>query len=624
MKQRDVGVLGGLLAVLGVLAILITAQPPPFAGGSNGGGNGSGTPPPGGSFNVPAGGSPQPSGAVSTAGGPPSGGPTGSSGQPATGPTLHEGVLGRPSSINPVTARTQADRDLVALVFSGLAKLGPAGRVVPDLAASWTVQKNGGRYTVKIRPDARWQDGVPVTSADVVFTIKVLQDPDYSGPQAASWNEITVKAVNARTVTFDLATPLGGFPNALRQPLLPEHLLKDVAVSDLADSAFSSAPVGSGPYRLIRWDVLGATLEPVVTGRAAQPSASASASASASPSAAAPAAAASSASPAAGSSAAASGPLRIEFSFFVTADELIAAYRSGAVDEASGLSAAQARDLAMTPETRLLRYPLTTLTTVLLNLRPGHPAFRDQRTRRALLEAIDRPKLMDAVISGLGMRADSMISPRSWAFSSAASKPVAFSLKLATRDLKAAGWRQVSGKWHYGTSKTVYEVELIVPDRTSNPAAYAAARFVATSWRTLGFKVRLVPLTPATFVDDRLAEANFAAALLDVNIGLDPDLFPLLASRQAGSGGSNYSGVQSLVLDSRLSSARKPASLTARKTAYAELQKFLSLTQVMLPLYFRDDPVVVSNRINGGKVQLLGDASDRFWDVLTWRLAAGG
>ena len=50
-----------------------------------------------------------------------------------------EGVIGRPVSVSPFTAQTQADRDLVALVFSGLVRNGPDGTIVPDLAERWSV-----------------------------------------------------------------------------------------------------------------------------------------------------------------------------------------------------------------------------------------------------------------------------------------------------------------------------------------------------------------------------------------------------------------------------------------------------------------------------------------------------
>ena len=91
-----------------------------------------------------------------------------------------EGVLGRPVSVSPLTARSQADRDLVALVFSGLVRNGPDGTIVPDLAERWTVDDTGAIWTFYLRPEARWQDGEPVTAEDVAFTIRTLQDPSWS------------------------------------------------------------------------------------------------------------------------------------------------------------------------------------------------------------------------------------------------------------------------------------------------------------------------------------------------------------------------------------------------------------------------------------------------------------
>ena len=78
-----------------------------------------------------------------------------------------EGALGAPVSVTPLTARTQVDRDLVALVFSGLVRNGPDGTIVPDLAERWSVDATGKTWTVDLRDDARWHDGEPVTADDV-------------------------------------------------------------------------------------------------------------------------------------------------------------------------------------------------------------------------------------------------------------------------------------------------------------------------------------------------------------------------------------------------------------------------------------------------------------------------
>ena len=75
-----------------------------------------------------------------------------------------EGMVGRATSVSPLTARSQADRDLVALVFSGLVRNGPDGTIVPDMAKRWSVDSTGAVWTFELRADARWQDGEPVTA----------------------------------------------------------------------------------------------------------------------------------------------------------------------------------------------------------------------------------------------------------------------------------------------------------------------------------------------------------------------------------------------------------------------------------------------------------------------------
>ncbi|HEY6012717.1 MAG TPA: ABC transporter substrate-binding protein, partial [Candidatus Limnocylindrales bacterium] len=173
-----------------------------------------------------------------------------------------EGMVGHATSVSPLTAHSQADRDLVALVFSGLVRNGPDGTIVPDLARQWTVDATGAIWTFQLRPDARWQDGEPVTAEDVAFTIRTLQDPSYTGPAAGSWQDVTVKTEGALTVVFTLSTPLGGFLQAATQPIAPSHILAGVPVAQLADDPFNRQPIGSGPFALVSLTDAGAELRP--------------------------------------------------------------------------------------------------------------------------------------------------------------------------------------------------------------------------------------------------------------------------------------------------------------------------------------------------------------------------
>jgi peptide/nickel transport system substrate-binding protein len=527
-----------------------------------------------------------------------------------------EGVVGHPVSVSPLTARTQADRDLVALVFSGLVKNGPSGTLLPDLAESWTVDPTGATWTFELRADARWHDGEPVVAEDVAFTIRTLQDPGYTGPAAGSWKDATVETVGTRTVVITLANPLGGFLQAATQPIAPAHLLADVPITALADDPFGQRPVGSGPFALVRLDQDTAELAPAaIVTPSDGPSAGAGPSEPLVDSLATPA-------PTARSSVAMPYLAGIQFRYFDDAETLAAAYRAGDLDAASGLPPDIAGTLAATPGSRMLRYPGSTLTAVLLNLRPDRHVFTSPAVRTAFLAAIDRPSLIGEAFAGAAGAANGPIPPSSPLFDPGAANPVGFSPAAAQKALKAAGWKKIDNAWRRSTDKKPLTIELLSPDAESNPGLYAAAEAVAADWKFIGIQVTHVPLPPGEFVTGRLAAADFSVAVADVTIGLDPDLYPLLASSQTLTGGSNVIGLQDPALDKLLVAARKPGSIADRTAAYASLQAQLAKGQYLLPLAFADEPIVVRDTLQGPHLRQVADRSDRFWDVLTWRLAA--
>jgi peptide/nickel transport system substrate-binding protein len=525
-----------------------------------------------------------------------------------------EGILGAPVSISPLTARTQVDRDLVALTFSGLVRNGPSGTLVPDLARSWSVDDAGTTWTVTLRDDARWHDGEPVTADDVVFTIETLRDPQYAGPSAASWQEVTVDAIDERTVRLSLATPLGGFLQALTQPIAPAHLLADVPVELLPDHPFGEQPVGSGPFALVELTDASAMLVPASTlapGEEPIPGAATTRPTD--------------------SLATAPPTLRpgrplpylpaVELHFYTDPDVLAADYQAGRLDAASGLAPELEARLGALDGSRLLRYPGATLTTVLLNQRASHPEFASPAVRTALLAAIDRPALIDAAFSMFAATATGPIPPSSPMFDPAADPPVAYDPSAATKALKAADWTKKDDGWYLPKAKEPLTIEVLSPTPAANASLHAAAERVVADWTALGLTVSHVALPPGEFVTERLATGDFAVAVADVTIGLDPDLYPLLASSQTLTGGSNVMGVQDPTLDGLLAAARKPGTETERRAAYSALQAQLGKGRYLLPLAFADEVVVARDRLQGPALRQVSDRSDRFWDVLTWRLA---
>lgn len=576
LRSRDLAVIGGLVVVL--VAVGVASALPPASSSESG--------------------SPSPTPLV------------------ADIRVYQEGILGQPTSVNPLAARTQADRDLVGLAFAGLLRAAPDGSLAPDMAASWTVDETGSLYTVRLRSDARWHDGEPVTVDDVVYTVRTIQNPAFAGPAAGSWDGVRVEVLDEQTVRFRLATPIAGFADALTQPLAPAHLLGDVSIESLFDHPFGHQPVGNGPYRIVLLTPAEAILEPAaipgeIYGTSGPPDA--------------PDPSADSLAPTPVPTIA-SQPLpylgQIHLRFYSTPDDLVAAYRAGELDAASGLAPAAATDLAAETGARLVRYPISTLTTVLLNVRPDKPGFADARVRRALLLAVDRDAIVASVLAGMGTRADAPIPSFSWAFDPEASPRQPYDPEAAAKLMTDSGWRKVNGRWTPKGWTTPYPLDIIAPTGEANPTTWSAARQIAAAWKRFGFEVTLTGLPPDELVGTRLAAGDFTTAVIDIALGADPDLYPLLGSTQTLVGGANLSGVQSAALDALLVAARSPGSTETRKKAFSELQTFLAFNQVLLPIYFRDEPVVVSKELQGSFSRQITDPGERYWDVLTWRLAA--
>jgi ABC-type transport system substrate-binding protein len=448
----------------------------------------------------------------------------------------------------------------------------------------------------------------------VVFTIQMLQDPAYRGPGSGSWAGITATAPDPATVQFTLTTPIGGFLDLATQPIVPQHILGDTAPDGVADDPFGKQPIGSGSYAVVELDRDHAVLEPANAVGTPPPDAAATPGSR-------PSDPLATATPTRRPDELNPGLSRLEFRFFDAADDLMAAFRSGQLDAASGLDPVDARSLAATAGARTLRYPSTNLTALALNLRPTHPAFADPRTRLALLQAMDRDRIANVVYSTAATRAEGLIPPTSWAFDPASWPPVARNLKAAAKALMAAGWTKKDDGWHAAGAKTPQAIELLVPDRQANPILYAVGSQVAADWTDLGFTVATREEDPAILATDHLRTGEFEAAVVAIAIGHDPDLYPLLASSQNRTGGANVIGLQDPPLDELLEAARRPAAPTARVAAYAALQKRLAGGTYLLPIVWPETVVVVAGRVLGPAVREVSDGSERFGDVLTWRLA---
>jgi len=171
---------------------------------------------------------------------------------PAQGGTHTEGIIGRPRFINPIYANTDADRDLVQLIFSGLMKYNENLEIIPDLAEKYPeIKENGTIYKFRLKENLVWQDNTPLTADDIIFTIKTIQNPDTKSPFRASWIGIEVEKIDDLTVQFKLEKSYSAFLKNCTLKILAKHIWEDIPPENfLLEIHQNLNPIGSGPYKL--------------------------------------------------------------------------------------------------------------------------------------------------------------------------------------------------------------------------------------------------------------------------------------------------------------------------------------------------------------------------------------
>ena len=168
---------------------------------------------------------------------------------PAGGGSYSEGVLGPLETLNPIFARSSAEKSAARLMFASLYNYDTTGHIKGDLAESVTVNEAETEYIVKLRHNLKWSDGAPLDARDVVFTVNLLKDARTQST-IAGWQSISAKQVDERTVQFTLPAPYAPFMHALTFPVLPQHSLSEVNPAELREHGYGKSPVTSGPFAM--------------------------------------------------------------------------------------------------------------------------------------------------------------------------------------------------------------------------------------------------------------------------------------------------------------------------------------------------------------------------------------
>jgi len=175
--------------------------------------------------------------------------------------TLVIATAGEPDILLPVVSEFSVTRDVADRLFLKLADVGPSGNTSgdedfqPQLAERWEWDAPT-TLVFHLDPRARWQDGQPVTSADVAFTYDAYTDTLVNSPFRPSLRQIAaVTTRDSLTVVFRFRQryPEMFYDAVYHLRILPAHLLRELPRTQWRSAPFGRAPVGDGPYRFVAW-----------------------------------------------------------------------------------------------------------------------------------------------------------------------------------------------------------------------------------------------------------------------------------------------------------------------------------------------------------------------------------
>lgn len=503
---------------------------------------------------------------------------------PAQGGTYVEGVVldsATPLLINPILSANPLSEDVAALVFSGLTRSNEKGEIIPDLSDDWGTNDGGKTWEFHIRTDARWHDGYPVTSRDVLFTLDLIKSPDFPGPPElkATWKDIQIDRLGDYRVRFRLKEVWTPFLNYTTFGLLPEHVLKDkVTAKDLGRVDFNIDPIGSGPYQVapggIASDGVTMITNPLYYGKKPYLD-------------------------------------KVWFRYFPSARAALTALRSNQIDGVSYVPPDELKLLDDDKNIQQYSAPLALNTFLFFNLQKTE-LFGQKEVRQAIAYAIDKQGLIDRNFAGKATVSTSPIPSYLWAYKPDLKK-YDFQPAIARKTLEDAGWKVNADGVRQKDGRPLV-INILTDTERQNVALDLAENLKGIG---IAASVRVAP-SPRDLYND-ISARRFDALLLSVQGAInDPDVYPNWHSSEIGQEGFNYSGWRNDKADQLLEKARQSINQGERQIFYNQWQDLWINDLPSVPLYYRNYTYAISSRVGKlapGQLKLMNDASDRLKDI---------
>ncbi len=511
--------------------------------------------------------------------------------RPIPGGTWTEGIVGSPRFINPVLAVSNIDRDLTSIVHAGLIRRLTDGTYTGDIADSYEIDKSALVYTFTIKDGAEFQDGTPITSDDVLYTIDRIKDPLEKSPHSVEWQGVSAKAIDEKTVTFTLKQPFSDFLDIATIGIIPKHIYGKYSADAFAQAEENIEAIGAGPYKITNIK----TKKNMPTSITLEKS----------------------------SNSTKDGYInKIVFNFYDNESDAMNALQNGEIDHLGSVTAKEAKSLEEKGyDITLASFPR--LYGIFFNTK-GTSILLQPRITEVVASSIDKKQIINSVLDGFGNQIDAPLPT---------GLDERVNMKYAPIDvdkiLKSQGWTMGEDSiWEKtissikpGSKKAENNKEKLafVITTSDTPELRLGAEEISAKLREHGI-LATVASYDGTTLEEKIRTRDYEALYYGIQISRESQVYAFWHSSQREHPGLNISGYTNAKADSALENLQTETDDEKRLT---EWKKFTSAFLTDMPAVFIYSPSYVY--IHNGKLLFkmpggIHTASDRFINIRDWYL----